>query len=239
MFIDDPNVVEYAKSQGRFHATELRASKAYFLLSVTRVQVLEKGEVVPTFPDSLKNEIARYAIRNSNARSMGVSSSDCDLSPEDVTISAAPTTRRVLYDVSDPTARDLADRIIALATTTSTVVTVLWAAVPGLNSASPRPAAVGVSATELVASLASGSDFAYVVALPLGRPESCFLPRELLRQAPWLGAGRAPFHLKAIPLVTTGPCAVATRSGSGVSFGLNMNVVGNILIVGTSRTEAP
>jgi hypothetical protein len=153
-------------------------------------------------------------------------------------LGVVPSTRRILYDESDPTARDLADRVVALAATTSTFVTVLWAAIPGINSSSPRPAAVGVSTAEFAKSLVNGSDFAYVVALPLGRPESCFLPRELVRLAPWLEVGSATLDRKTIPLVATAPFAVAAKSKSGARFALSMDVVGNISIVGTSRAEA-
>ena len=241
-FVDDPNLVEYATGQNRFHAMELRESKAYFLLSVTRVPALETSESIATFPDSVKQAMADDAVRNASAYPLATSRGvlgGCDPLTGGNPTATVPPTRRILYDASDPTARDLADRVVALATTTSRFVTVLWAAIPGINSASPRAAAVGVSAAEFATSLASGSDFAYVVALPLGHPESCFLPRELIRMAPWLGMGRAPLHLKTIPLVSTAPYAVAARSETGASFALSMDVVGNISIVGTRRKETP
>lgn len=245
-FIEDPNIVEYAKRQGRFQATEVRHTKAYFLLSITRVRALLSDDSVPTVPDSLTYSIARDAVRSASARALTASQGPrfnllggCNLPLGGAPVGIVPTTRRILYDASDPTARDLADRIIALAATTSRAVTVLCAAIPGLNSASPRPVAIGVSAGELATSMAVGSDFAYIVSLPLGRPESCYLPLELMRMAPWLGAGSAPLHLKTVPLVTTGPYVASSQSGSGATFALNMNVGGSFLIVGTNRMESP
>jgi hypothetical protein len=249
MIIGDPNVVDYAKSQGRYHAVQLAPAKAYFLLAPTRVRALEAGDDLSTIPDSLTVAIARDALRSADAHSLKSSDlrrlgvfGDCDPSAGEARLGIAPITRRVLYDAADPTARDLADRIVSLTAgdpATSTDIAAVRAALPGLGSALASPVAVGVGADELAASLANGSDFAYVVGLPLGRPETCFLPRELLRRAPWLGVGSAPLHLKTVPLVITRSRAVAAQSETGASFALSLDVAGNILIVGTTRTVSP
>ncbi len=247
MIIGDPNVAEYARNQDRFHTMVLEPSTAYFLFSITRARALETHDV-PIVPDSLTGAIARDALRNSNAHSLHASVAlrsgvlgECAPPVRGVLFSTVPTTRRVLYDVANPTARDLAERIVALATgdpLTSTDVAALRAAIPGLSTTPPSPVAVGVGAGELEASLATSVEFAYVVGLPLLRPERCFLPRELVRLAPWLGRGDAPLYLKTIPLVITRPYAIATRSGSGATFALYRFGSGNIRIVGTSRAEA-
>ncbi len=249
MVVEDPRIIEYAESRDQFHLMELPETKVYFLLSPSRILELARGVEVPTVPDSLTQAIARDALRNANARSIAMGSgtrwsdlSDCDLAPRGGAIGAVPTTRRVLYDASDFAARDVADRIVALATgdpVTSTDVAALCRAVPSLYSFGSRVVAIGVSTRDLTTSLATGADFAYVVSLPFGRPENCFLSRELLRLAPWLGAGSAPLRLKTIPLVTTGPYAIARKSGGGASFALSNAASGDIIIVGTRRTESP
>jgi hypothetical protein len=248
MILDDPAVFEYATNQNGLHGTSLRSSRVYFLLSVTRVQALARGEDVPAVPESIANDIARLALRNATARPLATTLGarfsvlgGCDISTEGTIVRATFPPQRIVYDGSDSNARDLAERLVALATgnaATSEQVAALNAAVPGIDATQARFVAKGVSTSELKASLADAADFAYVVGLPR-RPERCFLSRELTRLAPWVGTGRTPLYLKAIPLVETIPYAIATKSGKGATFGLNMNVDGDFLIDGTRRAEDP
>jgi hypothetical protein len=245
---DDPAVFEYATSQNGFHGTSLRSSRIYFLLSVTRVQGLARGEDVPVLPESISNDIARLALRNATAHPLTTTQGarfsvlgGCDISTEGATMGAASFPQRILYDVSDSNARDLAERLVALATgnaATSAQVIAFNAAVPGIRASEARFVAKGVPASELEVSLAAASDFAYVVGLPC-RPERCFLSRELIRLAPWVGMGSPPLYRKAIPLVETIPYVIARKSGRGATFGLNMSLGGDFLIDGTRSREAP
>ncbi|MBX6333249.1 MAG: hypothetical protein IRY91_15495 [Gemmatimonadaceae bacterium] len=127
------------------------------------------------------------------------------------------TERRVIYyDRSDVVARDLAERLVALAATgrgaTETSAS-LASVAPELLAASPLRA-VGLAPPELARALASGNAVGYVLALP----SRALVPRiriaALRAAAPWLGAtngmGRA-----LVPLVDTRASLIARRPRGG------------------------
>ena len=95
-----------------------------------------------------------------------------------------PSTR-VVYDVGDRTARQLAERIVAL-----------------VEIGDAR--AVGLSAAELDAALGDGSELAYIISVP--RASYCEALGALLRPGPWTSA-----H-SALPLIDTRAHGITPRA---------------------------
>ena len=85
--------------------------------------------------------------------------------------------RRILYDSSDPVARSLAERIVALAAAkpgSSSEAEAIALALPGLVGDRNTPVAEGVTKGRFNVSFRAGYDFAYVISLPQRTPIPCF-----------------------------------------------------------------
>jgi hypothetical protein len=109
--------------------------------------------------------------------------------------------RRVLYERGDRTARDLAERVVALAA-----------------SRGGSLIAAGVDGTELARILAAGTSAGYVLALPRSVALPRLAVRALLREAPWLSAPAA-LDRALVPLVDTRPTAIVRwESLTGVTM---------------------
>jgi hypothetical protein len=92
----------------------------------------------------------------------------------------------VVFDAGDRTARELAERIVALAGDTAA-------------------AAVGLGPAELDAALRAGDDLAFIVSVPRVADHGCDAVATLARRAPWL----APHSI--IPLIDTRAHAIVPR----------------------------
>jgi hypothetical protein len=242
MITSDPAVIEYAKGLPSFATVALPWTKTYVLLSTTRVSELRGGgrpeQVSADFSDALARDAVRGEARGYQSPSWWDDLYGCDeLLADGVDPSAIPQSaaepgrpRRILYDTSDPIARDLAERIVALAsrgTDVSREAAAVAAAVPGLVGDGDRPVAEGLATRELSQRLWAGGDFAYVVSIPRLPPEPCYGARRLLNQAPWLVGGGVDLSRALVPLVDTRLHVIA-REGM---FGLVMDGYGNMLVV--------
>jgi len=242
MVSSDPSVIEYAAGRSGFVTVALPWSETYVLLSTTRVRELRAGSRPEQLPEDLSDALARDAVRG-DARGYRSPSwwndlYGCDdlladgVDPSPIPRGAtAPTgPRRIVYDASDPIARDLAERIVALAsrgTDVSNEAAAVAAAVPGLTGSGDRPVAEGLAARDLLQSLWAGDDFAYVISIPRMPPEPCYGARRLLNRAPWLVGGGADLSQALIPLVDTRLHVIA-REGM---FGLIIDAYGNMLVM--------
>jgi hypothetical protein len=242
MVTSDAAVIEYAVGRSGFVTVALPWTETYMLLSTTRVRELQQGGRPGQIPAELSDALARDAVRG-DARGYRSPSwwndlYGCDdLLADGVASSAIPRgastqagPRRIVYDTSDPIARDLAERIVALAssgTGVSAEAAAVAAAVPGLVGGGDRPVAEGLAARDLSQSLWAGDDFAYVVSVARMPPEPCYGARRLLNRAPWLVGGGVDLSQALIPLVDTRLHVIA-REGL---FGLIIDAHGNLLVV--------
>ena len=237
----DPAVLEYAESRPHLVTAALPWEKTYVLLSTSRVRTLRGGGKVRTLPPDLLAGLAQDAVRGDargyhppswweNTRSCG------ELSPmvpgiPSILRGTYPTSgfHHIVYDLDDPVARDLAERIVALAGTdpaTSREAADLASAVPGLLGTENRTIAEGVTQDKFALSLRNGEDFAYVVAVP-GQPlDPCYEIRKLLNRARWLVYSGSDLARSLIPLVDTRRHVIADSS----RVGLLRDSVGGILI---------
>jgi hypothetical protein len=218
MVTHDPAVIEYASHRPRLDSVALPWDQTYVLLSSSRVRELLWGGSIGTVSADLTDGLARDAVR-SDARGASppfwweeldhcgeLSGLVPGLPPFPRGAYSSGGARRIIFDMQDPTARDLAERLVALAATdtaASTAAAALTSAVPGLNSGSSALIAEGMTARQLRSSLQDGHDFAYVVVVKRRPPDPCDEAGKLLLRAPWLaplgdGLSQAP-----IPLVDT------------------------------------
>lgn len=240
---DDPAVIDYAASRSRLTTIALPWDRTYVLLATSRAEALRRGGTLSTVSSDFSEDLARDAVR-SEARgyqrpSWWHSLRNCvALTPTSASLSPLPRraymssgSQRILYDSDDPIARDLSERIVALASAdpaVSSQAAEISSAVPGLNGDGTRIVAEGVSGDELASSLRSGDDFAYVVALPRMTADPCYEARKLLNRARWLVPLGSDFSEALIPLVDTRMHVIADEE----NVGLAVDWYGNLILNG-------
>jgi len=237
----DPAVIEYGSGREDLTTYPLPWNRTYVLLATSRVGALKNGllpaTLTPDIRDALASDVVRNDARGHETPSWWDDVAGCMRASRDggVAPSAGATLRpgRVIYAASDPVARDLAERIVALAgdAEASSEAQIVAASVPGL--ASEAPIAEGVSELELSRSLWSGSDFAYVVSIPSRPPDGCYGMRALLDRAPWVTGPDVDLSDSLIPLVDTRQHVIAERD----ILSLIVDWYGNILVVNEALRE--
>lgn len=246
MFVDDQSISLYAQRQERFTVLQLpAAAKSYVLLATSRAAAVARGEELAPLPDSLINELASRAVRDAYAEPIGDHAWWDDLQACDSSLVKMPNgydkaEGRILYDASDPVARDLAERIVSLASGTSPSAGSLARSVPGLANRQYGVTALGVTGEELGRRVSWGyADLAFVFALPSEVMDGCRAGLELTSAAPWLG-GRPMLSKVLLPLVSTRSIAIVLNrqfgtAGNGV--GLSCDRFGNVRIYGWSKLD--
>ncbi len=189
---DDPAVLSYAAGRPGTTTTPLPWDRTYVLLGVAGV---------PGVSDNQRAGLARDAVRVAARPATAASQfwwfafEACRDTPPPFAGSPPPRSSRgsLAYADDDRTARDLAERLVALGTV-------------GLVSAR----ALGVPGAEFAAALAAGGLSHYVVSLPRAALDPCAEVRRLLGWAPWLAVAGAGLE----PLVDTRR-HVIVRRGAG------------------------
>ncbi len=234
----NPAVIEYA---GRldYERIELPWDRTYLLLSTTRVQALRLGGGVGHLPARLLDSLARDAVRGDARGHENVIEAGGDfwehaeacggipellggLPPVPRGAYASSGARRVLYDAPDPVARNLAERLAALAGAgPGTAEETVWlsAAIPGLGDPDERVVVEGMSRADLEDSLREGDDFAYIVSVPHKPLDTCYERRRLVGRAQWLGAEELDLASAVLPLVDTRRHALARPGRIGLRLG--------------------
>ncbi len=235
MVTADPAVLDYAEGQPQLIRAALPWDRTYLLLSTSRVESLERGDKVGDVYLRMTESLARDAVRGDarGYRSPGWwEDLDCELQ-RPLTARralAASGPRRIVYHANDRVARDLAERVVALATTDPTAspeAAAIARAVPGLTGGDAGVIAEGLPPRELTASLQRGQDFAYIVSVSRRPPDPCYEAGELLNRAPWLSRVGDDFSRAPVPLVDTRRHVIAKRDRCG----LVVDWYGNILII--------
>jgi hypothetical protein len=248
MVTSDIDVVDYATSRPHLVTEPLPWNRVYVLLSTTRAREVRWSRAPAGISDEFSASLALDAVR-ANARGHRGHSWWDDLSPcavlhEDqpwrpaLNHSAYSSTgrRRILYVESDPVARDLAERILALTASgpgSSDESRQIFSAVPGLDKAAPELSAEGVTEDEMQASLLEGEDFAYIITLPLATTDPRTEAEILVERARWLSGLCDGLADALIPLIDT-RSHVIVRSGSA---GISVDAYGTVRIVGSSASQ--
>lgn len=216
----DPAVIDYGTKRSGYKTLPLPWDRSYLLLSTTRVRELRAGEGVgqplaEALPSELSSALARDAVRG-DARGHrppgwwdeagGCRTTDATVGLPVVPAGAYRTSgaRRIVYPEGDVVARDLAERIVALASAgpASSSARALAAAVPGLFDGGAL-LAVGLGQQDYETTLRVGDDFAYLLGTPQRAFDRCQELSELSRRAEWLAVGQIDLAAALIPLVDT------------------------------------
>ncbi len=241
----DQSALDYAAPQPSYVSVPLPWDRTYVLFSTTRVRELRTGGEPDVLSIDLLEALARDAVRN-DARGhespawwndLGACG---ELSPSWVSLPRIPPgayrtsgPKRIVYPEADPVARDLADRIVALASeggVGSEGAASLTAAIPGLVGAEDTQLlTAGLSGEELETSLRYGEEFAYIVPLPRIVLDPCFAARKLAGRVEWLAPHLLELAASLVPLVDTRRHVVAASE----RIGLYLDWDGTVLI--TSR----
>ena len=227
----DPAVVEYALHQPQLVAAALPWDRTYVLLIPDRradSRGRTESPISPGFRDRLARDAVRGDARGAESPLWWNDLDECDepeaprgvVVGEPPDISDMPAVRDIVYSSADPVARDLAERIVALATPDSDRSPDAKAVRAVLFGASAEPRAV--TAKELgqlmmARRLRAGSDLAFVISIPRRPSDLCFEAQKLRDRIPWLGVVGKPDGA-LIPLVDTRRHAIARRDGLGIHF---------------------
>ena len=165
---EDADLIAYARQRG-FVVEPLPWDRLYLAL-------------VPRAAGALGAAVSPDAVR-ADARSAVMSRCEPDSQPETSgTVVMRP--RRIVYETGDPTARELAERLVGLAGDTAT-------------------AAVGLAPTEFAAALRTDGAAVFVVSVARPARAECEALTTLVPPAPWAAA--------FIPLIETRAHAIAPR----------------------------
>lgn len=192
----DAGVLDYARQHPALLVAPLPWDRTYVLAAS-----------VPAAPDAFRAALARDAVRG-EARAAGPPpwwQAPCP--PPDAPM-PRPTTREpvLLYDAADPVARDLAERLVALADSAAFPEQAMF-----LHGLPPRTH--GLPSDAFAARLVAGDAGAYVFTLPARAADGCAALVALRHQAPWLPPDPAG---SLAPLVETRPHVVAVPGRVGL-----------------------
>jgi hypothetical protein len=241
MVTADPVVVEYAGDRRRFGTVPLPWDRIYVLLSRSRVGEMRWGHPLDAIPEGFSDGLARDAVRG-DARGFRPPSwwedlgrcGGLSITPPYFPLGPKGTyplfdKRRILYDMNDRVARDLAERIVALSATdpeASTEAAAIIDAVPDLDAVDPPVTAESVAKRKLDERLRDGNDFAYIVPIERRPHDPCRQARALMNRVRWFAGLESRLHEAIIPLVETRP-HVIVREGS---VGVIIDWYGDVLI---------
>jgi len=233
MITDDPVVIDYASNRQRLKTSPLPWSQTYVLLSPARAERVGRGDRPADISATLSQRLARDAVR-ADARGwepppwwsrLGECAQRAPARWE-----SPPPARQILYEAGDPVARDLAERIVALAASDlekNAEAREMSSAVPGLAVAAAALVAEGIGAVEFKSRLRDGDAVGYILSVARNPADVCYEVDRLARRAPWIATARANIADVIVPLVDTRLHVIADPS----RVGLSIDGAGNILPV--------
>ncbi len=195
MVTREPAVRSYATANPEFLAVPLPWERVYVLVSPSRVRAGVTGQFARVIRQEMAGEAVRADARAAAPPYWWEQLGRCQL-PAAERVPPASRSERVVYERDDPVARDLAERLVAVAGTVDAGV------VPGF--AQSEAVAVGLTTASFATALRAGGDLAYVLSLPTTAFLPCRQARDVRRRMPWIaplgdwGLGRS-----LLPVVET------------------------------------
>jgi len=198
--VRDPLTVEYARSLSGYTVHALEPDRVYVM-------------VAPSRRDGGGAQIPAVVVRQLSGPGSATSSDALWWLPEGTCPSTSEgeppsgVTAQIAYPTGDPKARDIAERLVALARTGA-----LDSIIPGLEQLEGRLAARPYTGSQFDAALEFGRSAAFVFPVTRFPFDPCTALRELQGRMPWISA--AQLARAVVPLVETGAYAI-TREGIG------------------------
>lgn len=202
LITSSPTAIQYARTRGSHAAVALPWARRYVLVLPAREAEGVQADAGCVGDDLLPLRDALALAVHAEARP---AEGPCWWTTEDSARAARthphPASRRILYQLHDSTARELAERIVALAAPTRNepAAAALRKAAPQLLEQSAWSAS-GTDSVRFAESLAQARDGGYVLALPSDPAWPAAARASLLTALPWLAS--AGTHA-ILPLVDT------------------------------------
>lgn len=244
----DPRVVAYAVSRGGFEVVPLPWAEIHVAVTPYGADAPAPGDSITKLREDLRVALARDAVRAEARASQPPywwhDLRGCRLSQEGAREPSAAVQprqgQRVVYNRDDGVARDLAERLVALATSESEAqllsqLGVRWDLETSIDQERDGVAVAALSAEEFATSFRLGQDLLYIVQMARFEADPCRAAEDWVARAPWFEPPTSPARLlqanlvsKLIPLVDTRSYAIV-RDGS---VGLGVDWGGTILLLG-------
>jgi hypothetical protein len=215
LLTDDPRVVRYAATRADYVSLPLAWERVY----VVAVPRRDTSEAPAAASDALRSSLAQDAVR-AEARAATPpywwdEVSRCEIpTARSMEIVVSPDLH-ISYDRSDPVARQLAERLAALASSpdaSHTTAVPPPVSVPRDQLArGARATVAGLTPRELEIRFRLGGDLAIVIALPSRSLAPCIDTAALMSGAPWIAASGSIVALA--PLIETRARALVRRDG--------------------------
>jgi hypothetical protein len=241
----DPRALDYARTQPNYMVIPIVWDRIHVVASPLRVPSTRPGQIeeaaaadVSGFPRHRLEELARDAVR-SEARAADAPHWWTDLSTCNVTTVAPslPITAaadrsgiaHIVYQTDDLVARDLAERLVALAASSNDEAILEPLGIErdiatAISTGGTRLLALGLDPAAFDDAIRSGSELAYVIELPRNVAAHCQAAAELIAAVPWLVRNEDPVPLATlslarpiVPLVETRQQAIVRRGRVGLT----------------------
>ena len=221
----DAAALNYAATLGQFQSVPLAWQRTYVLLAPGRARASS------TLSEEARQALAVDAVRGDARGAMGPfwwqMAPDCEIPFPQPRDRSAPASGRIVYEATDNAARDLAERLVGLASASGAGAS---AAFGTLIPDRPRRAnhrAAGLAGEALALARRRGTDAGYIVPIDRRSLEPCHDVQLMIERAPWVDPETV------VPLVETRLHAIVRRGRSGVDADWD----GGLLIAGVNGSR--
>jgi hypothetical protein len=177
LITDDQAALSYVAGRSDLLSQPLPWDRTYVLLAPGAAPA-----VTPAWREGLAHDAVHVAARPAAAPAWWTAFPACVGPPPAGAVPPAPSRSLIVYPRDDPTARDLAGRLVALEG----------------EGGGPSVRVAGLAPAELAAALAAGQSAQFVIPLPRVVLDPCGAVRRLTARAPWL-----TLATQIVPLVET------------------------------------
>lgn len=223
LITDDPDVIDYARTNPGLVLASLPWDAVYAVLSVSRLTTyIDECRSIPHLSTDVCDKLALDAVHmdaRGNSEFFRESQQAVSRVPDTIRDARLPhitTESRIVYDKSDATARALTERLVALAANdpaSSSDARNVAEAFPGIDKTTPR--ATGLTESAMNERLRNPSDFAYVLRFSWSADYPT-VAQVLYERAPWAFDPYFPITDLMVPLIETRPHLIVIRERVGV-----------------------
>jgi hypothetical protein len=221
----DPAALAYAATLPEFESVPLEWQRTRVLLSPRRTPITSP------LPEDARQQLAEDAIRGEARGAVGPfwweTAQDCDTGSglRPAPTSQPPLTPRLVYDSSDAAARDLAERLVAIARSAGPAAPAIANALLSDRARRDYQRAAALTGEPLVQARKHGDDAGYLMSLDRRPLEPCREWMVAIEELPWLDRDTI------VPLADTRLHAIVRRGRAGVAIDWD----GGIVLAGADR----
>ena len=206
----DPAALNYAATLPQLQSIPLAWQRIEVLLAPGRPRTS------PALSDDERQTLASDAVRG-EARGAArpfwwQMLTDCEVAPRQPRNPSAPASGRIVYDAADGAARDLAERLVGLASAAGSSASPILKALAPDSGRRTFQRATGLTGEALALATRNGTDAGYIVSLDRHPLDPCHELQLITEGARWLDPETV------VPLVDTRLRAIVRQGRSGVDM---------------------